>query len=111
MGIIVLSLVVAFARASSGGIDIVQLTLVGLRIAVFFAAAVFAGRWLTPFFRWAVSLGVNQAVLAAALVVAFVYSWAAEYFGAVAAITGAYVAASWWGRTEFKKQVDAAFIR
>jgi Kef-type K+ transport system membrane component KefB len=107
MGIIVLSLVVAFARASSGGIDVVQLTLVGLRIAVFFAAAVFGGRWLTPFFRWAVSLGVNQAVLAAALVVAFVYSWAAEYFGAVAAITGAYVAGVLVGQTEFKKQVDA----
>jgi Kef-type K+ transport system membrane component KefB len=107
MGIVVLSLVVAFARASSGGVDLAHIGVVGLRIAAFFATAVVAGRWLTPLFRWASSLGVSQAVLAAALVVTFVYSWAAEYLGAVAAITGAYVAGVLIGQTEFKKQVDA----
>jgi Kef-type K+ transport system membrane component KefB len=38
---------------------------------------------------------------------AFLYSWAAEYLGAVAAITGAYVAGVLIAQTEFKKQVDA----
>lgn len=107
MGIIVLSLVVAFARASAGGVDVVQIGIVSFRIVSFFVVAVMAGRWLTPVFRWASSLGVSQGVLAAAIVVAFLYSWAAEYLGAVAAITGAYVAGVLVAQTEFKKQVDA----
>ena len=78
-GIIVLSLVVAFARASAGGVDVVQIGIVALRIVAFFVVAVSAGRWLTPLFRWASSLGVSQGVLAAAIVVAFLHSWAAEY--------------------------------
>ncbi|MBI2188952.1 MAG: cation:proton antiporter [Acidobacteria bacterium] len=107
MGIIVLSLVVAFAKASAGGVDLVQIALVAVRIAVFFVAAVLAGRWLGPVLRWAASLAVSQGVLAATLVIAFLYAWAAEYLGAVAAITGAYVAGVLVARTEFKTQVDA----
>ena len=107
MGIIVLSLVVAFARASAGGVDVVQIGLVALRIVAFFLVAVIAGRWLVPVFRWASSLGVSQSVLAAAIVVTFLYSWAAEYLGAVAAITGAYTAGVLIGQTEFKKPLDA----
>ena len=57
--------------------------------------------------RWASSLAVSQNVLAAALVIALVYAWAAEYLGAVAAITGAYIAGVLVARTEFKKSVDA----
>ena len=107
MGIILLSLVVAFAKASAGGVDMGQIGLVAVRIAAFFAAAVFAGRWLSPALGWARSLPVSQAVLSAAVVIALVYSWAAEYVGAVAAITGAYVAGVLMAQTEFKKEIDA----
>jgi Na+:H+ antiporter len=107
MGIIVLSLVVAFARASAGGVDVAQIAIVAVRIVAFFILAVMAGRWLPHVFRWASALGVSQGVLAAAVVMAFLYSWAAEYLGAVAAITGAYVAGVLIAQTDFKKQVDA----
>ena len=108
MGIIVLSLVVAFAKASAGGgVDVAGIGLVGLRIVVYFAAAFAAGRILNPLFRWTSRLGVSQAVLACALVVAFVYAWAAEYLGQVAAITGAYVAGVLIAQSDFKKDVDA----
>ena len=107
MGIVVLSLVVAFARASGGGVDMAEIGLVSLRIVAFFGVAVFAGRWFTPVLRWASTLPVSQAVLSASLVLAFVYAWAAEYVGAVAAITGAYVAGLLIAQTPFKKQVDA----
>ena len=106
MGIIVLSLVVAFARASAGGVDLLQIGIVGIRITVFFTAAIMARRWLTPALRWASSLGVSQGLLAAALALAFLYAWAAEYLGAVAAITGAYMAGVLMAQTEFKKQID-----
>jgi len=107
MGIIVLSLVVAFARASAGGVDLGEIGLVAVRIAVFFAVATWAGRLHSPVLRWASSLGVSQAVLATALIIAFLYSWAAEYLGAVAAITGSYVAGVLIARTEFKRELDA----
>ena len=107
MGIIVLSLVVAFARASVGGVDTAQIAIVALRITAYFVVAVVAGRWMTPALRWASRLPVAQGLLAGALVLAFVYAWAAEYLGAVAAITGAYIAGVLIARTEFKKELDA----
>jgi Kef-type K+ transport system membrane component KefB len=107
MGIIVLSLVVAFARASAGDVDIAQIAVVAVRIVAFFILAIIAGRSLPHVCRWASALGVSQGVLAAALVIAFLYSWAAEFLGAVAAITGAYIAGVLIAQTDFKKQVDA----
>jgi Kef-type K+ transport system membrane component KefB len=77
-----------------------------VRIAAFFAIAVATGRVLGPLLGWTSSLGVSQAVLSAAIAVAFVYSWAAEYLGGIAAITGAYVAGVLIAQTEFKKEVD-----
>ncbi len=106
MGIIVLSLVTAFARATDTGIDAIQIASVAGRIALFFAAGVFVGRWITPFLRWATQLQVSQGLLAATLVVAFVYAWAAEFVGAVAAITGSYMAGVLIAQTPFKKKVD-----
>jgi Kef-type K+ transport system membrane component KefB len=107
MGIIVLSVVVAGARASAGGVDVSQIVIVAVRMAAFFVVAVMAGRWLPHVFRWASALGVGQAVLAAAVVLAFLYAWTAEYLGGVAAITGAYIAGVLVAQTEFKTQVDA----
>jgi Kef-type K+ transport system membrane component KefB len=110
MGIIVLSVVVAAAGASeatgSGGVDLAALAWLLLRMTAFFAVAIAAGRWLTPLLRWASALPVSQGTLAAVLVVAFVYSWAAEYIGAVAAITGSYLAGVLVARTPFRKAVD-----
>jgi Kef-type K+ transport system membrane component KefB len=53
-------------------------------------------------------LGVSQALLAAVLIIAFIYAFAAErYVGGVAAITGSYLAGVLVAQTEFKSQVDA----
>jgi Kef-type K+ transport system membrane component KefB len=106
MGLILLSVVVAFARASAAGVDHIQLVLVGARIVVFFAVGIALGRWLTPALRWAAGLGVSQNVLSAVLVIIFLYAWAAEYLGSVAAITGSYLAGVLVSRTEFKTQID-----
>jgi Kef-type K+ transport system membrane component KefB len=107
MGIIVLSLVVALAKASGAGLDWGQLGLVVVRVTLFFIAAISARHLLTPALRWAATLGVSQAVLSAGVVLMFIYAWAAEYVGAVAAITGAYLAGVLIAQTEFKKEIDA----
>lgn len=107
MGIIVLSFVVAFARASNAGVDIAGVALVVVRMTAYFALAVAAGRLLAPLLRWVGRLPVTQAVLSGALVIVFIYAWAAEYAGGVAAITGAYIAGVLLAQTPFKRQIDA----
>jgi Kef-type K+ transport system membrane component KefB len=107
MGIIVLSFVVAFARASTEGVDVGGVALVVIRMTAYFAVAVAAGRLLAPLLRWVGRLPVTQAVLSGALVIVFLYAWAAEYAGGVAAITGAYVAGVLIAQTPFKQQIDA----
>jgi Kef-type K+ transport system membrane component KefB len=79
---------------------------VAVRIVAFFGVGIFAGRWIGALLRYAERLGVSQGVLGATLVVLFVYSWAAEYLGSVAAITGSYLAGVLVAQTPFKEKVD-----
>jgi Na+:H+ antiporter len=107
MGIVLLSLVVAFAKTSASRVDVVQIGGVALRIALYFAIAILAGRRLRAMLAWATRLPVSQAALSAAVVIAMVYAWAAESVGGIAAITGAYVAGVLIAQTEFKKEIDS----
>ena len=107
MGIIVLSVVVALARAG-GGADLGAIVLTFLRMGLFFAAAIVAGRVFPTIARFAHRLEVSQGLLAGVLAVAFVYAWAAEYLGGVAAITGSYIAGLLFAQTPYKKPIDAA---
>ncbi len=105
MGIIVLSLVVAFARAT-GGVDVWHLVMILVRMTSFFVVGVLLGRWLERYLAFVDGLGASQGLLAGALVVAFLYAWAAEYVGEVAAITGSYMAGVLLAQTHFKKEID-----
>jgi Kef-type K+ transport system membrane component KefB len=108
MGIVVLSIVVALSKVSvSGAVDASALALVVARLVAYFAIAIYAGRWLPHLLRWAADLPASQAMLAAVLVIAFVYGWAAEYLGGVAAITGTYLAGVLVGQTKFKNAIDS----
>jgi len=106
MGIIVLSLVVAFARAD-GVVDPVSIALVMGRMVAYFTLAVLVGAAFEAIARRAQLLGVSQGLLAIVLVVVFLYAWAAEFLGGVAAITGAYLAGVFFARTSFKARIDA----
>ncbi len=107
MGIVLLSFVVAFARASASGVQVAAVGGMLLRIVAFFVAAVVAGRALTGVLSWASRLPVSQPMLSVAIVIAMIYAWAAEYVGGVAAITGAYVAGVLIAQTRYKKEIDA----
>jgi Na+:H+ antiporter len=107
MGIIVLSLVVALAKTSGTTFDWASLGIVMVRVTLYFTTAIVARRLIPPVLRWASTLGVSQAVLSAGLVIMFTYAWAAESVGAVAAITGSYLAGVLIAQTEFKKDIDA----
>ena len=105
MGIIVLSIVVAFAQAGGGGSALQMAAIVG-RMVLFFGAAILLGRFFERILAWGDGLEVSQGLLAMVAVLAFVYAWAAEYVGQVAAITGSYLAGVLLTRTTFKKRID-----
>jgi Kef-type K+ transport system membrane component KefB len=106
MGIVVLSFVVAFAR-TDGSVNAASVALVFGRMAAYFGIAALAGAGFEWVARRAQSLGVSQGLLSMVLVVVFVYAWAAEYVGGIAAITGAYLAGVFFARTSFKARIDA----
>jgi Kef-type K+ transport system membrane component KefB len=87
-------------------VDYGSIFLVAGRMIAFFAAAIAAGRLLERVARGAAGLGVSQALLAVVLTVTFVYAWAAEYLGGVAAITGSYLAGVLFGRTPFRDAIN-----
>lgn len=90
IALIVLSLFVALSLGGGGGLGSVALLVV--RMAGFFAAAIFLGRYLRSALDAAGRAPVSEGLLSAALVAILVYSWGAEAAGGVAAITGAYLA-------------------
>jgi Kef-type K+ transport system membrane component KefB len=105
MGIILLSIVAAFSRAPDAA-NAAQLGLLVVRMGVFFAGALLLGRCFEPVTAWGDRLEVSQGLLATVTFVAFLYAWAAEYIGGVAAITGAYLAGVLFARTRFKGRID-----
>jgi Kef-type K+ transport system membrane component KefB len=105
IGIIVLSVVVAFAQATSG-VSLSTLGVIVSRMVIFFGAAVLVGHYFEPILSWGDRLDVSQGLLATVAVLAFLYAWAAEYVGGVAAITGSYLAGVFLSRTSLKDRID-----
>ncbi|OIK11372.1 cation:proton antiporter [Bacillus sp. MUM 13] len=93
----------AFLMSFAGG-D-VSLSAVIFKKVLFFAAAILFGWKAVPWFmnKFA-SLKVTETVISSALILCFVYAFAAEYTG-VAAIIGAYIAGVSISVTKFKHEV------
>jgi Kef-type K+ transport system membrane component KefB len=105
MGIMVLSVVVALAR-TAGSADYGSIIWTLVRMTAYFGLAILLRKGLEPIARWADGLGVSQGLVAAVVVVALLYAWAAEYLGQIAAITGSYIAGVLFAQTRFKKRID-----
>lgn len=91
-----LTLVLAGAQANEGGADLSQLLVIVLQMAGYIAVA-FALAWygLPRAFRWIRTrpqLSQSYGIPIFALTAALFFGWSAEYFGGVAAITGAFIA-------------------
>ena len=87
LGILVLGVVLGV----TGQGESVGFTL--LRLVLFFPAAILLGRFaLTRLLDWISRHHAREAGMALVLAVVLVYSWAAEAWGGLAGITGAYVA-------------------
>ncbi|MDD4878926.1 MAG: cation:proton antiporter [Candidatus Omnitrophica bacterium] len=113
MGIIVLSLVVAFSINPPGGSSLASNTssivILLVQIAAFFAIAMLvAAKFFDKILDYAVKLTTTHALFAMTLVLCFLYAWAAEYFGKVAAITGAYICGVMLTRSKHFEKIEHA---
>ncbi|PZM62138.1 sodium:proton antiporter [Paenibacillus dendritiformis] len=79
--------------------------IVGKKV-IFFAGAIAAGIYAIPLLmRWLAPLKVSEAVISAALIICFAFSYAAEQLG-VAGIIGAFAAGIAISQTDFKQEVE-----
>jgi Kef-type K+ transport system membrane component KefB len=123
MGIVVLSIVVAFVAGGEGGVagaagaagtgaagvgagGTAAILGVAARLALFFALAWLLGRaFLDKAGAWLGRLRVSEPALAFAVAIAFLYAWAAETLGGVAAITGSYMAGVLFAGTSLRQAI------
>jgi len=91
LGIILLSMVIALHQGAQGATGGEPLWLLLVRVTLFFAVGLAAGRWAVPWIvqrsrRW----HGQEAPFAVAVVLGLIFAFSAAYFGKVAAITGSY---------------------
>lgn len=102
--ILFLSIFLAFG---TGNGDILQILWIFAKMVIFFAASVAFGVWVLPWLVRRVSrLPISQGVVTLGLVVMFTYGLAAELFGSVAAITGAFLAGLMFARSPEKERLE-----
>ncbi len=105
LGVIVLSLVIAFSLVGGGGARDVAVTVFAM--LGFFVVSIMLGmKYLERITKSVVKVPASQALMAFVLVITFFYAWAAEYLGQVAAITGSYIAGVLFARTKFREKID-----
>ena len=96
--------VVFGANESGAGIGIIL-----LRMVLFLAGASAVGHYAIPWLMARTEkLPVSQAVPTAALVLCFVFAWASEALGGMAAITGAFMAGLFFARTAYKHHIETS---
>ena len=131
VGIIVLSLVIAFKpkgeaagaepeklldwimqgvagmHLSDGATSAIRIILLILMMVGFFVLAVMARKWFVePVVKKFERMPVTEGLLAGVLLVGFVYAWASEWIGNVAAITGTYLAGVLLAQTTLKHEIE-----
>lgn len=103
LGIVVLTLVLGLAGAGGGGAA--AITWVIAKMGLFFFLSIFIGKIIIPpLLKWFHHTPVTQGITSAALVLVFLFAFAAEKSG-VAGITGAYIAGIIMGTTKYKEEI------
>lgn len=105
IAIIVLSVFVALSGTGGGGLA--GVALVAVRMTLFFVLAILLGAFLAGrVLPWAARLPVSEGLLAFVTVGTLGLSWAAEAFGQVASITGAYLAGVLVAGAGFREEIE-----
>lgn len=135
IGIIILSLVIAFKPAGTGPaghgialpdilstgiggmmnleepavaqikVGLLLILMVGFFIVAWLVGSKYFEKWTERVSKWPTA----EAMTAFAIFICLFYSWAAEWAGSVAAITGAYLAGLLFAQTKFKHEIEKKF--
>lgn len=102
--IIILSLFLAFNGTKTETVNVGGII---VQEVLFLGAAVFIGAKLLPrLVDWVSALPISEGVMALTLSITLFYAWAAEQFGAIAAITGAFLAGVFLARTSQRHAIE-----
>lgn len=103
--ILVLSIAFVLVGDGAGGISGVLLTI--LNMVLYVGAATAIGLWVLPWLAQKIDqLPISKGTLAFVLVISLLFAYAAEVFGGMAAITGAFLAGLFLGRTPLKAKME-----
>jgi Kef-type K+ transport system membrane component KefB len=83
-----------------------SILMIVLKMALYLGIASAIGWWVFPrLSRQVSSLPVSQGLIGFSFVTILLYGWSAEMIGQMAAITGAFLAGLWFGRTPEKERI------
>jgi Kef-type K+ transport system membrane component KefB len=100
-----LSIFTAIALPSSSA-GIASIIFIIVRIILYLVIASLVGMFIFPRLSGLVGrLPISQGLIALTFVTILTYAWTAEAFGSMAAITGAFLAGVWFGRTPAKDHI------
>ena len=106
--ILIILFLSVFLAVLTGGGSSSGVLLIVVRMALFLVFSVLLGLWGLPWLlRKTARLPISQGLLTVSLIVMFVYGIAAELFGGMAAITGAFLAGLMLGRCPEKERIES----
>lgn len=110
--LVVLGLSIFSALAfSDGGSGLSQVLTIMIRMVLYLSIAAGLGFLIIPRLSRKISdLPISQGLIAFTVVTVLFYGWAAEVFGNMAAITGAFLAGVLFGRSPVKERVESGII-
>jgi Kef-type K+ transport system membrane component KefB len=110
--LVVLGLSVFSALAMSNGTgDLSQVVIILLQMVFYLLIASALGLWLLPRLSKAVTeQPISQGLLSFTFVVLLLYGWAAEIFGNMAAITGAFLAGLLFARSPVRERIERGMV-
>ncbi len=105
--ILIILLLSVFLALQGGGGSASDVLWIVVRMILFLVTSVAFGLWILPWvIRRFSKLPISQGLLTVSLVIMLTYGIAAEYFGGMAAITGAFLAGLMLARTHEKERIE-----
>jgi Kef-type K+ transport system membrane component KefB len=105
--ILVILLLSSFLALQLGGTGILDIGLIFLKMAAFLVFSVLYGLYILPRLTRKIStLPISQGVVTLALITMFLYGFAAEIVGGMAAITGSFLAGLMFARSPEKDRLE-----
>lgn len=105
--VLLLSILVALSTGDGGGLA--SIGLIGLRMVSYLVVASALGLWLLPRLSHRVErLPISRSLVAFTFVVLLIYAWAAEVWGGMAAITGAFLAGLLFARSSHRDVIESS---